>query len=134
MNEDHVPLRGVTEDPPVNFTLQTEFDPRDRLRPPADPILVRDRGGPVDHPANPWGLLYHREPLGQLLLERSRYSDGPYPAPFGGPGGLAPQFGFVGGPSGYIGNFGPGRRIRQAVVQLQWGAAPVPPRTHPGVR
>ena len=35
------------------------------------------------------------------------YSDGPYPAPYGGPGGLAPQFGLVGGPSGYIGNYEP---------------------------
>jgi len=35
------------------------------------------------------------------------YSNGPYPAPYGGPGGLDPQFGLVGGPSGGIGNFGP---------------------------
>ncbi len=34
------------------------------------------------------------------------YSDGPYPAPYGGPGGLSPQFGVIGGPSGGTGNFG----------------------------
>lgn len=38
--------------------------------------------------------------------EGTNFSNGPYPAPYGGPGGLDPQFGLVGGPSGGIGNFG----------------------------
>ncbi|MFZ0892067.1 MAG: protease pro-enzyme activation domain-containing protein, partial [Thermoplasmata archaeon] len=47
------------------------------------------------------GLWYNYSWQGQT------YTNGPYPGPYGEPGGLSPQFGLVGGPSGGTGNFLP---------------------------
>lgn len=107
MYEYDAPITGVDEHPPVNFTFQTQILPGTGFNGQQIEFSFGTPGAaPLTLPAP--GAAYI---IGNLSYNYSwqgvEYSDGPYPAPYGGPGGLAPQFGLVGGPSGYIGNYGP---------------------------
>jgi hypothetical protein len=111
------PVQGLTEVPPVNFTFQTQIVPGAGFD---DQQIEFSFGTPGA------SSLYLPAPgasfiIGNLSYNYSwdgvEYSNGPIPEPYGGPGGLDPQFGLVGGPGGYIGNYLPGTH---ASVQLEF--------------
>jgi hypothetical protein len=107
MYEYDFPETGVTEAPPVNFTFQTQILPGSGLSAQQIEFSFGTPGAPPLFLPAPGAAFV----IGNFSYNYSwmgvNYSDGPFPAPYGGPGGLDPQFGLVGGPSGYIGNYGP---------------------------
>ncbi len=125
MFEYNVPIRGVTETPPVNFTLTTQLT----LGADFDQQEVQYSFGTPGAPTLTLPIPGAAYIIGNLSYNYSwqgvEYSDGPYPAPYGGPGGLAPQFGLVGGPSGFIGNFGPGT-AGSVQLSFSWGGPFLP--------
>ncbi|MFZ1022584.1 MAG: protease pro-enzyme activation domain-containing protein, partial [Thermoplasmata archaeon] len=99
------PEAGLNLSTPLDFNIETQLINTTQL---ANQSVEYSFGIPGTSPL--WlsvpgaayiigGLWYNYSWQGQP------YTNGPYPYPYGEPGGLSPQFGLVGGPSGGTGNF-----------------------------
>jgi subtilase family serine protease len=99
------PLAGLNLSTPLAFNIETQLENTTQL---ANQSVEYSFGIPGTSPL--WlsvpgaayiigGLWYNYSWQGQS------YTNGPYPPPYNEVGGLSPQFGLVGGPSGGTGNF-----------------------------
>ncbi len=105
--EYNFPLTGLVLNPPISFDMTTTLHNASRF----DGQSVVFSFGVPNTPTLSIPVPGASFIIGSLWYNYSwggqNYSNGPYPAPYGGPGGLSPQFGLIGGPSGGTGDFGP---------------------------
>ncbi len=105
--EYNFPITGQILSPPTTFDLTTRLVNQDQFDGQSVVFSFGVAGTPTLTLPVPGASFI----IGDLWYNYSwggqNFSNGPYPAPYGGPGGLSPQFGLIGGPSGGIGNFDP---------------------------
>jgi hypothetical protein len=108
--EYNFPLTGLVLQPPISFNLTTTLVNTSGVDQQAVVFSFGVPGTSTLSLPVPGASYIIGNQSYNYSWQGTTYSNGPYPAPYGGPGGLDPQFGLVGGPSGGIGNFGPSTR------------------------